>query len=55
MGYPEDALAEDEELLLHRHPHWKMLLLPAVTFLLATAAGRFRGGIRRRTSWTAPR
>ncbi|AHK30187.1 hypothetical protein Pd630_LPD02964 [Rhodococcus opacus PD630] len=31
MGYPEDALAEDEELLLHRHPHWKMLLLPAVT------------------------
>ncbi|MFE7419840.1 PH domain-containing protein [Rhodococcus sp. NPDC057529] len=44
MGYPEDALAEDEELLLHRHPHWKMLLLPAVTFLLATAVAGFAAG-----------
>ena len=32
MGYPEDALAQDEELILHRHPHWKMLVLPALTF-----------------------
>ena len=29
MGYPEDALAPDEELLLHCHPHWKMLVVPA--------------------------
>ncbi|MFC9787686.1 PH domain-containing protein [Rhodococcus sp. NPDC127528] len=45
MGYPDDALAADEELLLHRHPHWKMLLLPAVTFIAATAVAGFVGGL----------
>ncbi|CRK51403.1 conserved hypothetical protein [Rhodococcus sp. RD6.2] len=45
MGYPDDALAADEELLLHRHPHWKMLVLPAVTFVVATAAAGFLGGL----------
>ncbi|TSD97374.1 PH domain-containing protein [Skermania sp. ID1734] len=45
MGYPEDALAGDEELLLHRHPHWKMLFWPAVTFILATAIAGFLLGL----------
>jgi membrane protein YdbS with pleckstrin-like domain len=36
VGYPQDALADEEELLLHRHPHWKMLILPSITFVLAT-------------------
>ncbi|MFZ2178525.1 MAG: PH domain-containing protein [Rhodococcus sp. (in: high G+C Gram-positive bacteria)] len=49
MGYPEDALAADEELLLHRHPHWKMLLLPAITFLLATAVAGFALGFAQNT------
>ncbi|EME14744.1 PH domain-containing protein [Rhodococcus triatomae] len=45
MGYPEDALAADEELLLHRHPHWKMLVLPTVTFIVATAVAGFAAGL----------
>ncbi|QNG19459.1 PH domain-containing protein [Rhodococcus triatomae] len=45
MGYPEDALAGDEELILHRHPHWKMLLVPAITFVLATALAGFGLGL----------
>ncbi|MGW6379284.1 PH domain-containing protein [Rhodococcus sp. NPDC055112] len=45
MGYPEDALATDEELLLHRHPHWKMLVLPALTFIVATALAGFALGL----------
>ncbi|WP_042939913.1 PH domain-containing protein [Rhodococcus sp. AW25M09] len=36
MGYPQDALADEEELLLHHHPHWKMLILPSITFVLVT-------------------
>ncbi|WP_072687955.1 PH domain-containing protein [Rhodococcus marinonascens] len=44
MGYPEGALAEEEELLLHSHPHWKMLLLPAVILLTVTAAAGFAVG-----------
>ncbi|MBJ8347334.1 PH domain-containing protein [Antrihabitans sp. YC2-6] len=45
MGYPEDALAGDEQLLLHRHPHWKMLFWPAVTFVLITALAGFALGL----------
>lgn len=45
MGYPQDALADEEELLLHHHPHWKMLVLPAVTFILTTAVAGFLVGL----------
>lgn len=45
MGYPEDALAGDEQLLLHRHPHWKMLFWPAVIFVVATAVAGFLLGL----------
>jgi uncharacterized membrane protein YdbT with pleckstrin-like domain len=49
MGYPEDALAPDEELILHTHPHWKMLFWPVVTLIVATAAAGFLGGLVWRT------
>ena len=45
MGYPEDALAGDEQLLLHRHPHWKMLFWPAVIFIVGSALAGFGLGI----------
>src|SRR5262245_47591057 len=45
MGYPEGLLAPDERLLLHRHPHWKMLFWPAVAFIMATALAGFAGGL----------
>ncbi|RMI31717.1 PH domain-containing protein [Nocardia stercoris] len=44
MGYPEELLAPEEQLLLHRHPHWKMLFWPGVTFVLATVVAGFAGG-----------
>lgn len=48
MGYPEDALAADEELVLHRHPHWKMLVAPVAVFVLATAVAGFLLGVAER-------
>lgn len=50
MGYPEDALAPDEELILHTHPHWKMLLWPVTTLIVATALAGFLGGLVSRTT-----
>lgn len=44
MGYPDDALAADEELLLHCHPHRKMLVVPAIVFVLASAVAGFALG-----------
>ncbi|MBL1074960.1 PH domain-containing protein [Nocardia sp. 2] len=50
MGYPEEALAPEEQLLLHRHPHWKMLFWPAVTFILITALAGFGLGVASRNT-----
>lgn len=36
MGYPENVLAGDEQVVLHRHPHWKRLAGPVLALLLAT-------------------
>lgn len=45
MGYPQDALADEEELLLHHHPHWKMLILPSITFVLVTGVAGVALGV----------
>ena len=37
MGYPEDTLATDEKLVLHRHPHWKTLVGPILVLVIASA------------------
>ncbi|WP_431964489.1 PH domain-containing protein [Nocardia sp. bgisy134] len=50
MGYPEDVLAPDEQLILHRHPHWKMLFWPIVTLIAATALAGFAGGLAYRNT-----
>jgi len=48
MGYPEDALAADEELVLHRHPHWKMLVVPVAIFVLSAAIVGYLVGLAQR-------
>jgi uncharacterized membrane protein YdbT with pleckstrin-like domain len=54
MGYPEGLLAPGEQVLLHRHPHWKMLFGPAVVFIVAGALAGFVGGFGwRHTEGTA--
>ena len=46
MGYPENVLAADERVVLHRHPHWKRLIRPVLVLLVVTALAAFgaRGG-----------
>jgi uncharacterized membrane protein YdbT with pleckstrin-like domain len=41
VGYPENVLADEEQVVLHRHPHWKRLIGPVLILLLATAAAAF--------------
>ena len=51
MAYPEDDLAPDEELILHRHPHWKMLVVPVSVLLAVVAVAGFLGALVRDESW----
>jgi uncharacterized membrane protein YdbT with pleckstrin-like domain len=37
MAFPERLLADDEEVVLHLHPHWRRLVVPVLLFALLAA------------------
>lgn len=51
MGYPENVLADDEQVVLHRHPHWKRLIGPVLVLLISTAAAAFVAALVNNTGW----
>ncbi|SER82713.1 PH domain-containing protein [Actinokineospora terrae] len=51
MAYPDDVLSEGEQVVLHRHPHWKMLLLPYVILLITLGAGIWLAILAQDLSW----
>ncbi|XTZ17674.1 PH domain-containing protein [Micromonospora echinospora] len=38
MAFPDDVLTEDEEVVLHLHPHGKALVRPVLVLVLSVAA-----------------
>jgi uncharacterized membrane protein YdbT with pleckstrin-like domain len=51
VGYPDNVLAGDEQVVLHRHPHWKRLFWPVVVLILAAAAASFGAAVVNATTW----
>lgn len=41
MAFPDNLLARGERVVLHKHPHWKVLVLPALLFIVIVAGGSF--------------
>lgn len=44
VAFPEDVLADEEEIVLHLRPHWKAVVAPILVLLLA-AAGLIMGWV----------
>ncbi|MCV7257966.1 PH domain-containing protein [Mycobacterium shimoidei] len=53
MPYPDNVLARDEQVVLHRHPHWKRLVGPIFALLFATALASFAAAVVNTTDWDA--
>jgi uncharacterized membrane protein YdbT with pleckstrin-like domain len=51
VGYPENVLAGDELVVLHRHPHWKRLIGPVLILLVVTAIAAFGMGYVNSLNW----
>lgn len=51
MAYPDGLLAEGEAVVIHRHPHWKMLVLPVLAFFLVVGVGAFLAATIREQPW----
>ncbi|WP_084638182.1 PH domain-containing protein [Gordonia shandongensis] len=48
MGYPRENLAPGEVVVIHRHPHWKSLIIPVLVFWAVTVVGGVAIGFGRR-------
>jgi membrane protein YdbS with pleckstrin-like domain len=50
MPYPDSLLSRGEQVVLHKHPHWKSLIPPVLYFIVLIAAGFAVGALIRK--WT---
>lgn len=39
MAYPDHLLSRGERVVLHKHPHWKVLVLPVLAFIIVVGGG----------------
>ena len=39
MAYPDNLLSRGERVVLHKHPHWKVLIVPALCFVVFIGGG----------------
>lgn len=51
MPYPDDLLRGDERVVVHKHPHWKVLVLPVLAFLIIVGFGSYAAGWLAGQSW----
>ena len=51
MSYPDNALAAGEQVVLHRHPHWKRLIIPVLVLILVTGLAALGSGFVNSTHW----
>lgn len=51
VAYPDDLLGEGEHVVVHKHPHWKMLVLPVTSFLVTVGVASYLAALVRDFSW----
>ena len=51
MAFPDDLLVEDEQVVVHKHPHWKMVVGPVLVLLLVVGVASFLAALVRAQAW----
>jgi len=51
VAYPDELLAPSERVVIHKHPHWKMLFFPVLVFLVTIGAGAYLASLVAEQSW----
>jgi uncharacterized membrane protein YdbT with pleckstrin-like domain len=51
VAYPDELLVDGEQVVIHKHPHWKIVVLPVVVLLLVVAAGSFLAALVSAQTW----
>jgi uncharacterized membrane protein YdbT with pleckstrin-like domain len=51
VAYPDDLLVSGEQVVLHKHPHWKLIVVPVLVLLVVVALGSFAAALVANQSW----
>lgn len=51
MAYPDDLLVEGEQVVLHKHPHWKKVVLPVLALLLVVGLSSYLAAVIAAQAW----
>jgi membrane protein YdbS with pleckstrin-like domain len=51
VAYPDELLVEGERVLLHRRPHWRLLVGPVLAFLLTLGVAGYLAALARGQGW----
>jgi uncharacterized membrane protein YdbT with pleckstrin-like domain len=51
VAYPDELLVPGEEIIMHRHPHWKMMVVPVVVLLVVVGLGSYLAALIGAQSW----
>jgi uncharacterized membrane protein YdbT with pleckstrin-like domain len=51
VAYPDELLVPGEEIIMHRHPHWKMLVGPVVLLLVVVGLGSYLAAVIGAQTW----
>jgi uncharacterized membrane protein YdbT with pleckstrin-like domain len=51
VAYPDELLVPGEEIITHRHPHWKMMVVPVVVLLVLVGLVSFLAAFIGAQSW----
>jgi len=51
VPYPDDLLSDGERVILHKHSHWKMLLVPYLILLVTVGVGIWLAVLIQDESW----
>jgi membrane protein YdbS with pleckstrin-like domain len=52
VAYPDELLVPGEEIVMHKHPHWKMVILPVVVLLVVVAVVSYLAAVIGAQSWS---
>jgi uncharacterized membrane protein YdbT with pleckstrin-like domain len=51
VAYPDELLVAGEDVVTHRHPHWKMLVGPVLLLLVVVGLGSYLAALIGAQSW----
>ena len=54
MAYPDGLLGEDEYVVVHKHPHWKMLVFPVLVLFVVVGGGSYLAALAAGMAWHLP-